>query len=178
MISNHVKIAVRNLLKKKGFSTINILGLALGLATTLLILLWVQDERSVNAFHQKGDRLYQVYTTSYYDSKVAAGDGTPPLLPAEITKVIPEIEAATGYSWDDTRVFSAKGKIIKENGHTASPDFFAMFSYPLLAGNVKDALNGPLSIAISREMALAFFGAPADAIGKTIRYDNEKRPLP
>ncbi|HSC39329.1 MAG TPA: ABC transporter permease, partial [Chitinophagaceae bacterium] len=173
-MNNHIKVAVRNLLKKKAFSAINILGLALGLATSILIFLWVRDEYSMDAFHQNGSRLYRIYKTNHVEGKLVGGPGTPPLLPAEIKKVIPEIEASSGFSWDDTHTFAAGEKIIKEKGYNASPDFFRMFSYRLLAGKAEEALNTPESIAISQAMALEFFGSPLAAVGKTIRCDNQK----
>ncbi len=77
MIKNYFKIAFRNLIKSKVFSLINILGLALGMACSLLILLWVQDERSVDNFHKNGKRLYALYERQYIDNKIEAGFYTP-----------------------------------------------------------------------------------------------------
>lgn len=73
MLSNYMKIAWRNLVRNKIFSAINISGLALGMACSLLIILWLQDERSTDGFHANGDYLYQVYERQLYDSKVEAG---------------------------------------------------------------------------------------------------------
>ena len=69
MFYNHIKIAFRNLFRQKGFASINILGLAVGLTVSLLILLWVQDEGNIDQFHENGDRIFQVYTNIY------TGDG-------------------------------------------------------------------------------------------------------
>src|SRR5688572_16031753 len=97
MVKNYFKIAWRNLVRNKAFSTINILGLALGLACSLLIMLWVQDERSVDGFHQNGKQLYQVYERNYYDGKVDAAYPTQGLLAEELKKTIPELQYASGY---------------------------------------------------------------------------------
>ena len=174
MFRNYLKIAVRNLSTHKGFSAINITGLALGMACSLLILLWVRDERSVDAFHQNGDRLYAVYERMYINGDKDAGYGTPGPLPAELKRVLPEVEAASGFAWNTTNTFQAGDKTLKEEGNAASPDYFSMFTYPLLEGNARTALATKESIAISRTMATAFFGSPAAAIGKMLRYDDKK----
>src|SRR6202011_1129541 len=103
----------RNLWRNKAFSTINIVGLALGLACSLLILLWVQDEWRVDTFHVHNDRLFRVYGFMHADKKVTGGDGTPAILAAELKRVIPEIENATNFSWDQDHTFQAKDKILK-----------------------------------------------------------------
>ncbi|PSL44714.1 ABC-type antimicrobial peptide transport system permease subunit [Chitinophaga niastensis] len=174
MLKSYFKIAVRNLWKHKVFSLINIAGLALGMACSLLILLWVQDERQVDGFHKNSSRLYSVYLRSFPDGKVDASHATPGLLAEELRKVMPEVELAAGFAWSTNNSFSVKDKILKEDGNAAGPEFFRMFSYPLLAGNAADALKSPESIAISRKMAVAFFGSPEQAIEKTIRYDDRK----
>src|SRR6185503_12650932 len=96
MIKNYLKIAWRNLIRNKAFSTINILGLALGMACSLLIILWVQDERNVDAFHANGKHLYQVYERQYYDGKVEANYPTQGLLAEELKRVIPEVQYTSG----------------------------------------------------------------------------------
>src|SRR5215831_14322862 len=174
MLKNYLLVAIRNLRRNKVFSIINILGLALGMACSLFILLWVQDEKRVDAFHKKGNRLYLVYERQFYDGKIESGDYTPGLLPDEMKKVLPEIEYSSGLAWDESNTFQAGEKIMKENGNHASADFFKMFSFPLLQGNAETALNTPISLAISRKMAVDFFGSPEAAIGKTLRLNNER----
>jgi len=173
MIKNYFRIAWRNLVRNKAFTTINILGLALGLACSLLIMLWVQDERSVDGFHVHGKQLYQVYGRWKYDGKVDANYYTQGLLADELKRVIPEVEYASSLdrSWGNT--FQAGATISKMNGGSAGADFFKMFSYPLLQGTPATALNAPGGIAISRKMAEFFFGSAAQAIGKPIRFDNK-----
>jgi putative ABC transport system permease protein len=174
MIKNFFKVALRNLWKHKGYSSLNIFGLAMGMACSLLILLWISDEQSVDGFHARGDRLYRIYERQYYDGKVEAGYYTPGLLATELKKVLPEVEMAAGFTWDDNAAFQVGDKILKETGSAAGVDFFQMFSYPLLEGNAATALSSPSGIAISRKMATDFFGSPRAAIGKTIRYQNRK----
>jgi putative ABC transport system permease protein len=174
MLKNYLFIALRNLWKHKRFSAINLIGLALGIACTLLILLWVRDEKGVDAFHRNSDRLYYVYERNYMGGKLQPWYWTQGPLWEELKKEFPEVEQATAVSWTSTNTFSVGGKALKESGYSAGVDFFTMFSHPLLEGSAKQALNTPNSLAISKTMASQFFGSPATAIGKTIRYENRK----
>jgi putative ABC transport system permease protein len=172
MIRNYLAVAWRNLWKNKSFSTINILGLALGITCSLLILLWVRDEYSVDAFHKNGDRLYSVYQVTSFDGKKECGHYTPGPMPDEVKRVLPEVTHASGFAWNDWCTFKAGEKIMKLDGNAAGADFFSMFSYPLVEGNATTALNSPTSLAISHTMAKNFFGSAKEAIGKTMRFEN------
>ncbi len=174
MIKNYLKVAFRNLKKNKAFSFINIMGLALGMTCSLLILLWVRDEKSVDDFHVNKDRLFMIYERQYIDKTIDAGYYTPGVLANEIKRMTPEIEYASNGSLDERYTFQVGDKIIKEQGGYADSDYFKMFSYPLIEGKPATALNTPLSIAISEKMAKSFFGSAAIAIGKTLRYENMK----
>ena len=174
MIKNYLRIALRNLWKHKRFSAINLAGLALGTGCSLLILLWVQDERGVDNFHRKGDRLFYVYERNYMGNKLNTWDWTQGPLAEQLKKEIPEVEGAAPLSWPGTSTFAVGEKVLKEDGYSAGADFFTLFSHPLLEGAAREALNTPNSLAISRKMATEFFGSPAAAIGKTIRYENHK----
>jgi putative ABC transport system permease protein len=174
MIRNYLKTALRNLWNNKGFSAINISGLALGMTCSLLILLWVRDEQSVDAFHTNGNNLYYIYERNNLGGKIESWYWTQGPLAEELKKEIPEIKNATPVSWPSVNTFSVGNKILKQDGFSAGEDFFDMFSYPLLEGRAADALRTPNSISISRKMANDFFGSPAAAIGRTIRYENKK----
>ncbi len=174
MLKNYFLVTLRNIKKNAVFSTINILGLALGISCSLLIMLWVKDEYSVDAFHKNDSQLYSVYEKQYRDGLVNAFFGGPGIMADEMKQVLPEVQYATNYAWGELSTFEANNKVIKENGNHAGSDFFKMFSYPLLEGNARTALQSPSDIAISKKMSEEFFGSPAQAIGKTIRYQNEK----
>ncbi|MGB8191122.1 MAG: ABC transporter permease [Chitinophagaceae bacterium] len=174
MFKNYLLVAFRNLRRNKVFSFINILGLALGMGCSLLIMLWVQDEKAVDAFHANKENLYSVYERQYFDGKVSAFHQSPGILYEEMKKVLPEVKYAAPFAWNDLNTFRAGNKIMKEEGNYSANDFFQMFNYPLLEGNAATALNSPLSIAVSRKMAKDFFGSPSAAIGKTIRYQDRK----
>jgi len=172
MLKNYLLVAIRNLKKNRAFSTINILGLALGLGCSLLIFLWVNDEQNMDKFHKNRNQLYSVYERQYYDNKIDAFHSTPGIMGDEMKKVLPEVKYASGMAWEDLSTFQVGDKIMKEMGNHAGADFFKMFSFTLLQGKAESALSSPLSIAISRKMANDFFGSPEEAIGKTIRYAN------
>src|ERR1700730_10663545 len=174
MFKNYLKVAIRNLQRNKIFSSINIIGLALGMACSMLILLWVQDEKSKDAFHSNKSRLYTIYERQYFDGKIEAGYYTPGLLGQEMKKVLPEVQYATDYNTDERLTFQRRKKIIKEAGDYASEDFFKIFSFALLQGNPANVLNSPVAIAISKKMAKEFFGSPEAAMGKSIRCENRK----
>ena len=176
---NYFKTAWRNVTRNKAFSTINVMGLALGLTCSLLIMLWVSDEKSVDAFHANNKYLFQVYERNYFDGKVTAGYTTQGLLAQELKRVVPEIQFASGFEYASPpgagSTFEAGEKIAKMNGMYAGEDFFRMFSYRLLQGSAKSALNEPNGIAISEKMAEYFFGNANAAIGKTIRFENAEQ---
>ena len=105
MIRNFFKVAVRNLWKYKGYSFLNILGLAIGITCSLLIYFWVQHEKSMNAFHANGKNLYAVYERQFYDGKIESGYFTPGLLADEVKRVMPEIQYASGFVWNVWETF-------------------------------------------------------------------------
>ena len=174
MFKNYFKTAYRNLWKNKTFSLINILGLALGLTCSLLIMLWVNDEYKVDAFHKNGAQLYSVYEQQFHNGTIDAWHGGPGVMADEMKRVLPDVQYACNFAWNELATFEANNKILKKTGNHAGADFFKMFSYPLLAGNALTALQSPTDIAISKKMAEDFFGSPAEAIGKTLRFQNSK----
>lgn len=175
MYKNYLTTAWRNLKRNKIFSFINILGLSLGITCSLFIYLWVQDERSYDGFHAHGDQLYQVIVnTRDKDGSISNSmDATPGLLAEELKKQIPEIEHTAMVVWENEQLFTANQKIGKEKGRYASPDFFEMFSFPLLQGNAKTALASPDNIVISEKLARNYFGTQ-NPLGKTVRIDNKR----
>ncbi len=185
MMIHYAHVAFRNILRSKSFSFINISGLALGLACSLMIYLWVQDELSVDNFHANKKLLYRVYVTQGFGNETTSGYNSPAGLPAELKKVIPEIEYATGFvkyfrlSLQDEiyETFQLDDKIHKMKGGRAEEDFFKMFSYPLLRGTPETALSSPVSISISRKMAEIYFGSPEAAMGKSLRFDGRKEVM-
>jgi putative ABC transport system permease protein len=174
MFINYLKTALRNIRKNKVFSLINIMGLALGLTCSLLILLWVNDEYGVDKFHKNSSQLFTIFEMQYRTGRTDGFYGSPGLLADEMKRAMPEVQFATNFAWNSLSTFEANNKIIKESGNHAGPDFFKMFSYPLIEGNLTTVLQAPGEIAISKKMANEFFGSPAQAIGKAIRFENNE----
>lgn len=174
MLKHFLIITWRNLLRNKTFTLINVLGLALGIGCSLLIILWVKDERSMDAFQINKGHLYTVYERVFSDGKVDGAYWTPGQLASELKRKVPEIEFSSSYNPNQSATFEVGEKIITMNGAAADSDFFKMFSYPLLEGTAATALNTRDKIVISRRMANEFFGSPAAAINQVIHYDNAR----
>lgn len=110
MLKNYFKVARRNLIRNKAFSAINILGLALGMASALFIFLWIQDELSIGTQYDNAPHLYRVMEREFTDGKVVADDDTPGLLADEFKKQFPEVVYAAGFSWQEGHVLRAGNK--------------------------------------------------------------------
>jgi len=174
MYKSYFIIGWRNLVRNKAFSFINISGLALGAACSLIIMLWVLDEKRMDAFHENSDNLFVVFRRDYYDGIISGGYATPGLLAEETREIYPEVKLATSLTLAQLDPFEANNKTLKETGSFTSPEFFSVFSFPLLAGTKDNALKTTSDIAISRKMAQDFFGSVEAAYGKSIRYQDKK----
>jgi len=185
MLKNYFKIAWRNITRHRVHTAINVTGLALGMTCCLFILLWVQDEKSIDNFYPDGQNLYTAYQAVTADGKTRGSYTTPTrytdhvIISLEgIKEAVPEIKQQafyqTGYElpWGHAESFRVGEKMLKLEGSRASEDFFTTLHMPLLAGDAATALRDVNSIVLSRKMAEQFFGSPAAAIGKTIRYEN------
>jgi ABC-type antimicrobial peptide transport system permease subunit len=171
MLKNYFKTALRNLWKRKGFSAINIVGLAIGMASAMLILLWVQNEMSYDRFYKKSDRLYIAYNKDIFDGEVRCWNTTPKILVPTLKKDYPEVEAATRVNWNFVFIFKIGEKTIKAGGTMTDPAFLTMFDLPMLQGNPKTALNNTYSIVLTAKMARKLFGNE-DPMNKTVKVDN------
>lgn len=173
MFRNFLITAIRSLVRQKGFSLINILGLALGLACALLILLWVQDELSFDRFHEHADRLYRVEEDQYYSGEVYHVNVTPypsgPIWKDEI----PEIEDACRYQWPSGMLFTYGEKAFYEGGCVAvDSTFFNLFTYEFLYGNKETALTEPYTTVLTEETAKKYFGEK-NPIGQSLNVNNQ-----
>ncbi len=173
MLRNHIKIAVRNLKKHKGYSFINIAGLATGMACTILILLWVLDELSYDRFHAKAENIYRVLV-EYPDNtgRIITAPVTPAPLAAAFKEEIPEIINAARWGKDERDPLKYEDKAFYEDGiSTIDPEFLQMFTFSLVKGNLETAFSDKRSIVISEELAQKYFG-DEDAIGKVLNWNN------
>ena len=175
MLAHYSTIAWRNLIKNKTHSIINVFGLAVGLACSLLIFLWVQNEVSVDAFHKNGERLYKVFEREYYKDRIDGNYDMSGPLAEELKRRIPEVEDAVMMQDENKqKTLQAGDKILKVEGTFASAGLFRMFSYPLSQGTPATALSATDNIAISEKTANTFFSSPSNAMEKIIRFDNRR----
>jgi hypothetical protein len=174
MFQNYLKTAFRNIRMNTRFSAINIVGLSLGMACSLLIMLWVLDEWNRDVPPANAERLYKVVMRTMSNGKIDGGYGTQGLLSAEIRRKIPDAEATSSLGYTQAQTFAVGDKVLKQAANYAGADYFRMLGYPLVEGSAGEALSGPVSLAISRKMAVEFFGSTAAAMGKTMRVDNRK----
>ncbi len=172
MLSNYLKIAYRNLLRSKAFSAINIVGLSLGLATCMIIGLFVLDELSFDRFHEKADRIVRVtFRASMGGNKIEEANVMPPTAKT-MQRDYPEVLEATRLRTAGAFIIEKEADIFKEEGVVfADSNFFQVFSFPLVAGNPKTALLKPNTLVISEKMAQKYFGNQ-DPIGKIISAKN------
>jgi putative ABC transport system permease protein len=170
MFKNYLKIAVRSLGKHKIYSFINILGLAVGIAASVLIFLYVRDELSYDRFHANAGRIYRITAdwSNRGDSKIHQL-GTPSVLARTIRDKYPQVESVAQLcgplgDW----ILKAKEIGLKETDvFAAEPDFFDVFTFPLVKGDPKTALEDPRSIVLSQSLASKCFG-DEDPMGRTI----------
>ena len=164
MIKNYFKIALRNLRKHKTFSIINIAGLSISLAIVILIALFAEMELSMNKFHKNYNYIYKV------------GNGMIPAPIADIIKLnLPEIKkVARIESFRTTSVTMKYGKkvLTVKNLIFSDQDFFDIFTFPKISGNIKTALKDPMSLVLTESEAIRFFGNE-DPINKIVKLDNE-----
>ena len=176
MIKNYLIVAFRNIFRNKLFSSVNILGLAFGMCSALLIFLWVNDELQFDHFHSKIDRLYRVMENQQYtDGRLYTFSSTPGPMAPFIKEKFPEIELSSRFTWGVNNFFQYETKSFYEGGRYADQDFLEMFSFDLEQGDVKTALTQKNSIVISRAMAQKYFGEE-EAIGRILTM-NMKDPF-
>lgn len=169
MLKSYFTIAVRNLVRNKLFTGLNMLGLAVGLTCSMFIFLWVQDEISYDKFNANADKIYRI-TAKLSDVKAAV---TPPPLAAAIEAEIPAIEKATRLIPLHKMITVGTKKFDEKNIYYADTNFLKMFSYPLLEGNPSVALSSPDAVVLTEATAEKYFNGAEAAIGKTIYIDND-----
>ena len=172
MLMNYLKVAFRNLWKNKGFSFINIVGLAVGMASAILILLWIQNEVSYDGFHEKGDRIYEAWNRAEFSGELHSWNTTPKVLAAAMQRDFPEVEHTCRVNWPGRLLFSIGDKRLMIKGNIVDSVFLQVFSFPMLEGDPKTALNDGHSLVVTESTAKTLFGKE-DAMGKVVRIDDK-----
>jgi putative ABC transport system permease protein len=172
MFKNYFKIALRQLLKNKTFSLINIMGLSIGMAAFILLMLWVNHEVSYEQFHSKKDRIYSLWNKTKWGDKWQCWDVTPKIAAKSLRENFPEIEKVTRVGWMENRMLKGAGKtIFPEVNRVVDPEFLAMFDFPLVKGDITTALKDPHSIVLTEELSKKLFG-DRDPLGENIKLEN------
>ncbi|RFZ91316.1 helix-turn-helix domain-containing protein [Mucilaginibacter conchicola] len=182
MLKNHFKIAWRNLLRNRSYTSINIAGLAIGIAACMLIFLVVQYETSFDNYHTDKDRIYRIVRVTSGPDGVHTGVGTPLPFTQGLKTDFPQLKQVSDimqsdgsfYIYDETK--TGQGAAVKKFKETLAyytdPEFFHIFKFNWLAGNKKTALTAPNTIVLSKNEADKFFGDWHKAMGRTIRVEN------
>ncbi len=187
MLTNYLKIAFRSLFKNKVFTTINILGLAIGMAACLLILRYVFFESSYDTFHRNGDRLYRVaLQSSIFGDAADVSVANHPAVGRTLEQEFPEIINYTRLFpvsiWMETlavQVLNEQGQketYIEDYGYVADTAFLNLFSFPLLAGDVASALREPNTVVLTAATARKYFGT-TDALGRNLYLGGDNEPM-
>lgn len=175
MLKNYLKIAARTLYRHPFYAGLNILGLAVGLASCLLIFLYVTDELSYDRFHEQADEIYRLNWDFNWNDTEGIGPGTPPPLAATLASELPEVEATT-------RIYPVADMVVRYEDQFfnetrifgVDPNFFDFFSFTLLEGDPQTALSEPGSVMLTEAMARKYFGQ-APALGQTLRLGDDQQ---
>jgi len=157
MLKNYWTIAIRTLLRSKGFSFLNLAGLSVGMASATLILLWIHNESTYDSFHSNGAQIYQVWNRGIISGKLACWNNTPKILAPTLRREYPAI---ANICRADNRWFVTDAGEKKMSSHALVVDstFLSMFSFPLLQGSPASALRDPYSIVLTQSLAKKLFG--------------------
>ncbi len=173
MLRNYFKIAFRSLIKKPAYSFINIGGLAIGLASSILILLWVADEYSYDRFHKNYHSIYMLYQNQQWAQGIGTNESMPYPLKEAIMNKSSQVKSIVMTNWGEGNMLQVGEKRLNKLGLNATEDFFNVFSFNMTMGDPATALVNPNSIVLTQSTAKAFFG-DEDPINKLIRIDNNQ----
>ncbi|MGH7601116.1 MAG: ABC transporter permease, partial [bacterium] len=176
MLKNHLKIALRNLLRHKAYTVINIAGLSVGMACCALMLLYIRDEFSYDRFHRQAEHIYRVITTHRDQHGTNTFPGTPaPMAPAlkqEYPNVRQVVRVQSPYG--RTLVSHEDHQFYEDRICYADSTLFEVFDFPLVQGDPKTALRHSQSVVLSRAAAQKYFGAE-NPLGKVLRIERGGR---
>jgi ABC-type antimicrobial peptide transport system permease subunit len=172
MFKNYLKIAWRNIQHSKGYAFINIAGLGIGMAASILILIWVQFELSLDRFHENSDRIFAVWRNTEMQGEIFSGDYTPAPYAPTLKDLFPEVEEAIRITeWDPQLLTVGENSFYEESTFT-EPGFFKIFSFEAIEGDPIAALEEPESIVLTESVARKLFGEES-ALGKTVTVEKQ-----
>lgn len=174
MFKNYFKTTFRNFWRNKGYSFLNIFGLAIGIACAGLIFLWVEDEVNWDQFNTKKDSLYRIKENQKYDTYIATFGSTPaPMAPAMLQEIPGIANTCRIIGWK-TSLITIGNKSMYAFPNYADASMFSMFTFPFVQGDAKTAFTQLYSMVITQSTAKRFFGDEKNVIGKTVRVDNKQ----
>src|SRR5690606_9094594 len=173
MLLNYLKIALRNLQRNFTYSFINIFGLSIGIACSILIMLWIADEYQYDRFHEKRENLYKVMMNQTFSGERGSQVALPYPLKDVLPEYSPKIKHSVITNWGEGFLLTAGENKITKVGLAASEDFLKMFTFPLIQGDVNTALDDQNSIVLNEDVAKALFG-DEDPLNKFVKLDNER----
>src|SRR6476659_7691466 len=169
MLRNYLKVAIRYLRNHKGYTLINISGLAVSISCCLLIMVFVRSELSYDRFHSKSDRLYRAWLEEHYQGEVFTNTITPiPLGPA-LQAGLPEIESTCRISGGKTAI-RYNNNSFDDPIYLVDSTFFNLFDFPLIAGNAQNPFASSSSVVITEKAAKKYFGT-VNPLGKTLEIE-------
>jgi len=172
MLRNYFKIALRNIQRNSIYSFINISGLSIGIACTILILLWVFDEVSYDRFQPKYKQLHQAWINGYYDGTINSFTSGPQMLAEGIKTASTHVKNTTLCDWGSEHLLRVGDTRIVKQGHYVGEAFLEMFQFELVKGTAETVLDDPTSIVLTESTAKALFG-DADPINQLVTVDND-----
>jgi putative ABC transport system permease protein len=172
MLKSYFKTAWRNLIRNSGYSALNILGLATGMAVALLIGLWAHKEYSFDKFLPDSGQLYQVRRNFNANGEILNFTSTSLKLADALRNQVPEIQYVAETGGFDAHVLSIGDKRLSLKGGVTASDFLSIFQYPLISGNARTVLRDPYSIVLTESAARALFGN-TNPVDRSIRFDNK-----
>lgn len=175
MLQHNLLITLRGFARHKTSFLINLIGLSTGLAASLLIFLWVSDERSVDTFHEKSDQLYWVMNNFQMNDDIITWDYTSGKIASTFIEEFPEVEDAVrmgNHFFRPLGIVTAKDKNLEIEGRFASPNLFEVMSYNLLVGNPETVIESKESVVISEDLAIRLFDSVEGALNQTLEWEN------
>jgi predicted permease len=173
MIKHYFKTALRNLWRTRGFSFLNIFGLAVGIATASLIFLWIEDEAGYDKDFPNNENIYITKSEQPADEGLRVFDAVSGLLSPAMKAEIPGIKYAARADWGRSYLFTKDEQAVYQNGQIVDPEFMDVFSLQFVEGNRANALARPDQLVITQSAANRIFGQ-GSALGKTVRVNNDK----
>lgn len=170
MIKNHLKIAYRNLLKNKGYTAINIIGLSTAIVAVLFIAIWVQNQFLHDNFYENKANIYKLLNRTETQGQIQVSTISMAPAAAILKKEYPEVEHSARLYWATESLISAGETKVKSSGNEVDPDFVKIFDFPLVEKATEDMLSAPNNIVLTESLAKSLFGNTS-ALNKIVQFD-------